>query len=79
MYSHHVEGLIARVHPAILRVLVRDLPETPRGTLTIEVTAPLADHTAVEAALERSTASFQPRGFTFVYSLVDPAGPIARP
>lgn len=79
MYSHHVEGLIARVHPAILRVLVRDLPETPRGTLTIEVTAPLDDHPAIETALRRSTASFQPRGFTFVYSLLEPAGPTARP
>ena len=78
MYSHHVEGLIARIHPAIRKVEVRDLPETPQGTLTIEVSGPKNEHAAIEAALERSTASFQPRGFTFVYILLDPADPPGR-
>jgi hypothetical protein len=70
VYANTLETLIARVHPAIVRVRVGLAPGSRDG-LVATVRAPAGDHPGVMEALRRSEASFTPRGFSLSYRMED--------
>ncbi len=74
MYAHVIEAVIAQLDKAIEAVKVRDLPGTPRGTLTLDVYAPQACHARLWTRLNAARASVEPRGYVFAYRLRDPCG-----